>query len=58
MTDSVVPMSVHSAIDKAGAYFGVEIRKVGLRAQTYEVDLCKMNGAIDSNTVAVRCVTT
>lgn len=48
----VVPITVHSAFDKACAYFNIKIVHVGLTGE-YKVDLSEVTRAITSNTIAL-----
>lgn len=48
----VAPVTVHSAFDKACAYFGVKLVHVKLGAD-YKVDLGAVRSAINRNTIAV-----
>jgi len=46
----VLPMSAHAAFDKAGAYFGVELRRIAVLPD-WRADVPAMAEKIDSNTV-------
>ena len=48
----VCSITAHSSFDKAGFYFGVELRKVPLK-KNFEIDLEGMRALIDSNTICV-----
>jgi glutamate/tyrosine decarboxylase-like PLP-dependent enzyme len=48
----VLPTSAHAAFTKAGSYFGVETRRVAVRAD-YRADVDAMADAIDDDTVLV-----
>src|SRR3954447_12428051 len=48
----VLPMSAHAAFDKACQYFGVESRRVPVRAD-YRADVDAMAAVVDDNTVLV-----
>ena len=46
----VLPTSAHAAFDKAGAYFGVELRRVAVR-HDWRADVEAMAASIDANTI-------
>ena len=48
----VLPTSAHAAFDKAAAYFGVELRRVAVRAD-WRADVEAMALQIDSNTILI-----
>ena len=48
----VVPASAHAAFHKAGHYFGIEVRKVGVRPD-FRADVDAMGKAVDDNTALV-----
>ncbi len=48
-----MPESVHAAFFKAGEAFGIKIVKIPLNPKTYQVDLKKVEKAINSNTVGM-----
>ena len=48
----VLPASAHAAFTKAGAYFGVEVRRVDVDAD-YRADVAAMEAAVDDDTVLV-----
>jgi sphinganine-1-phosphate aldolase len=48
----VAPVTVHSAFDKACAYFGIKLVHVGLDAE-YKADLRAVKNAINKNTIAI-----
>ena len=48
----VAPVTVHSAFDKACAYFGIKLVHVGLNAE-YKADLRAIKNAVNKNTIAV-----
>lgn len=50
----VVPRTAHSAFDKAAQYLGLHIKYVDVDPKTTQVDVVKMERAINSNTVMVR----
>lgn len=45
--------TAHAAFDKAGEYFGIEIRKAGFANDEHEIDLQQVRRLIDANTVAL-----
>lgn len=45
--------TAHAAFDKAGDYFGIEIRKAGVMDDEHEIDLRQVRRLIDGNTVAL-----
>jgi len=49
----VVCKSMHCAVDKAGFYFGVEVRRSELDPETFQCDLDSLEELIDSNTIAL-----
>lgn len=49
----VVPVTAHSAFDKAGQYLGITVKTVKLDPVTYKVDLKAMERAINKNTIMV-----
>ena len=48
----IMPTSAHAAFAKAGAYFGVEVRRVGVLAD-WRADVSAMRKIVDKNTVLV-----
>lgn len=49
---SVVPVTIHAAVDKGANYFNIEVRKARLK-DNFEVDLDHVKSLIDSNTIAL-----
>lgn len=49
---SVVPNSIHAAVDKGCFYFNIEVRKARLD-QNYQVDLKHLESMIDGNTILI-----
>ena len=49
----VVCVTAHAAFDKAGQYFGIQVRKARATAGAQEVDLAHVRRLIDANTVAL-----
>lgn len=49
----VIPISAHSAFEKAANYFMIKLVKIPVDSETFKVDLNKMRKAINSNTVLV-----
>ncbi|KAG5672948.1 hypothetical protein PVAND_003035 [Polypedilum vanderplanki] len=47
----VIPVTAHSAFDKAAQYFGITVKTVKLDPKTYQVDLKAMERAINKNTI-------
>ncbi|CAH1119293.1 unnamed protein product [Phaedon cochleariae] len=47
----VVPVTVHSAFDKAAQYLGLKVRSIEVSTQTYQVDMRSFRRAINGNTV-------
>ena len=47
----VLPTSAHAAFEKAGAYFGVEMRRVVVCAESWRADARAMRAAADDQTV-------
>nr|XP_022910661.1 sphingosine-1-phosphate lyase-like [Onthophagus taurus] len=47
----VVPVSIHSAFDKASQYFGFRVKSIPLDPVTYKVDIKAMKRAISRNTI-------
>ena len=45
--------TAHAAFDKAGQYFGIDIRKAGFANDEHEIDLQQVRRLIDGNTVAL-----
>lgn len=45
--------TAHVSFDKAGFYFGIEIRKVPMGKDTFQADFEGIKRQIDSNTVAI-----
>ena len=45
--------TAHAAFDKAGEYFGIEIRKAGFINDEQEIDLQQVRRLVDGNTVAL-----
>ena len=50
----VMPTSAHAAFAKAGAYFGIEIRRTPVKSD-WRADVDAMGEAIDENTIMVAC---
>lgn len=50
----VIPVTAHTAFDKAAKYLGITVRTVKLDTKTYKVDLKAMERAINKNTIMVR----
>jgi sphinganine-1-phosphate aldolase len=48
----VLPTSAHAAFAKAGAYFGVEVRRVAV-GQDWRADVAAMRSCVDENTVLI-----
>ena len=49
----VVCTTAHAAFDKAGQYFGVQVRKARPTPDTLEIDLAHVRRLMDANTVAL-----
>jgi len=49
----VIPLTAHAAFDKAGAYFGIEVRHARCSFPEQAVDLRHVRWLVDSNTVAL-----
>lgn len=49
----VIPLTAHTAFDKAAKYLGITVKTVKLDPKTYKVDLKAMERAINKNTVMV-----
>lgn len=49
----VIPATAHSAFDKAAKYLNIFVKTVPVDAQTTQVNLKKMEEAINGNTVMV-----
>ena len=47
----VLPTSAHAAFEKAGAYFGVEMRRVPVCSESWLADARAMNAAADDQTI-------
>lgn len=50
----IVPRSAHPAFDKAASYFDIKIVHIDLNADSFAVDLVKMENAITKNTIMVK----
>lgn len=50
----VIPVTAHTAFDKAAKYLGITVKTVKLDTKTYKVDLKAMERAINKNTIMVR----
>ena len=48
-----MPITAHSAFDKAGSYYGIKVVKVPLDSKTWEVDIGKLVKSINKNTICV-----
>lgn len=49
----VIPVTAHTAFDKAAKYLGITVKTVKLDPKTYKVDLKAMERAINKNTIMV-----
>mmetsp|Transcript_12467 Transcript_12467/g.37729 ORF Transcript_12467/g.37729 Transcript_12467/m.37729 type:complete len:548 (-) Transcript_12467:175-1818(-) len=49
----VIPLTAHAAFDKAGHYFGIEVRHARCTFPEQAVDVAHVRSLIDSNTVAL-----
>lgn len=49
----VLPVSAHTAFDKAADYLGIRVRRTKLDPKTYKADVNALKSAIDSNTIMV-----
>lgn len=49
----VIPITAHTAFDKAAQYLGITVRTVKLDPNTYKVDIKAMERAINKNTIMV-----
>lgn len=49
----VLPVSAHTAFDKAADYLGIRVRRTKLDAKTYKADLNDLVKAIDKNTIMI-----
>lgn len=49
----VLPVTAHTAFDKAADYLGIRVRRTKLDTKTYKADLKALEKAIDSNTIMV-----
>lgn len=50
----VMPITAHSAFDKAAQYFNLKIRSVPINKNSYTVCIKSMKRAITKNTIMVR----
>ena len=50
----VLPSSAHAAFAKAGAYFGIELRRTPVKPD-WRADIAAMRAAIDENTIMLAC---
>jgi glutamate/tyrosine decarboxylase-like PLP-dependent enzyme len=50
----VLPSSAHAAFAKAGAYFGIELRRTAVKSD-WRADIEAMRNAIDENTIMIAC---
>ena len=50
----VLPSSAHAAFAKAGAYFGIELRRTPVKPD-WRADIATMRAAIDDNTIMLAC---
>lgn len=53
----VMPITAHSAFDKAAQYFNLKVRTVSVNQDSYTVCIKAMKKAITKNTIMVRCNT-
>lgn len=49
----VLPVTAHSAFDKAGQYFNIKLKSIPIDPVTTQVDIKAMKRAISSNTIMV-----
>ena len=50
----VLPSSAHAAFAKAGAYFGIELRRTAVKSD-WRADVEAMRSAVDENTIMIVC---
>lgn len=48
-----MPVTAHSAFDKAGDYYGIKVVKIPVDSKTWAVDMGKLAKAINKNTICV-----
>lgn len=50
----VLPITAHTAFDKAAQYLGITVKYIRVDSKTYQVDLKAMERAINKNTIMVK----
>ena len=51
--EMVIPVTAHPAFEKAANEYSIKLRKAPIHPQTFEVDIGKMQGMINKNTILV-----
>lgn len=51
--EMVVPETIHTAFDKAAAYFGIKLIKIKVNQTTFKADVAAMKRAVNGNTIAL-----
>ena len=49
----IAPCTIHVAFDKACSMFKIKLRKIDVDPKTFQIDLKKMNKAINKQTILV-----